>query len=87
MGSSFKKAIFEEHVQESLVGWAQKVKRRKAFRAGSNEGSVSSSVEIKDRPSVEIQTQKLLDTQKDSLMEEGKAGGLLELNGITKDAS
>lgn len=73
MGSSFKKAIFEEHVQESLVGWAQKVKKRRGFRAG-NDGSVSSSVEMKDRPSAELQTRTLLDKQKDSLMEEGRAG-------------
>lgn len=81
MGSSFKKAIFEEHVQESLVGWAQKVKRRKAVRGG-NEGSVvsSSPVEPTDRPSPEIQMQKLLGKEKGSLMEEGRAGPS-ELNG------
>lgn len=28
MGSSFKKAVFEEHVQVGLTGWAQKVKKR-----------------------------------------------------------
>lgn len=39
MGSSFKGAIFEDHVQESLVGWANKVKGRKKVRVSSNEGS------------------------------------------------
>ncbi|XP_024022269.1 MLO-like protein 1 [Morus notabilis] len=42
MGSSFKKAIFEEHVQVGLVGWAQKVKRKKGLKAaadGSGSGS------------------------------------------------
>ncbi|KAM0947245.1 hypothetical protein DsansV1_C08g0084101 [Dioscorea sansibarensis] len=36
MGSSFKKAIFDEHVQEGLVGWAQKIKKRKA-KGGSSK--------------------------------------------------
>ncbi|XP_019161684.1 PREDICTED: MLO-like protein 1 [Ipomoea nil] len=31
MGSSFKKAIFQEHIQEGLVGWAKKARRRAAF--------------------------------------------------------
>ena len=42
MGSSFKKAIFDEHVQVGLVGWAQKVKRKKGLKAavdGSGSGS------------------------------------------------
>ncbi|XP_050363358.1 MLO-like protein 1 [Argentina anserina] len=48
MGSSFKKAIFEDHVQVGLVGWAQKVKKKKAAEAdasgsGSGSGSVQAS--------------------------------------------
>ncbi|XP_015577753.2 MLO-like protein 1 isoform X1 [Ricinus communis] len=40
MGSSFKKAIFDEHVQAGLVGWAQKAKRKKkASTDGSNQAS------------------------------------------------
>ncbi|CAL9175039.1 MLO-like protein 1 [Musa acuminata AAA Group] len=35
MGSYFKKAIFDEHVQEGLVGWAEKVKKRKGLRIGN----------------------------------------------------
>ncbi|KAF5954527.1 hypothetical protein HYC85_007383 [Camellia sinensis] len=38
MGTSFKKAIFDEHVQVGLVGWAQKV-RKKQLKAATN-GSV-----------------------------------------------
>ncbi|KAL6217256.1 hypothetical protein ACLB2K_010473 [Fragaria x ananassa] len=49
MGSSFKKAIFDEHVQVGLVGWAQKVKKKKAAAAadasGSGSGSGSGSVQ------------------------------------------
>lgn len=48
MGSSFKKAIFDDHVQVGLVGWAQKVKKKKAAAAdasgsGSGSGSVPAS--------------------------------------------
>ena len=39
MGSSFKKAIFDEHVQVGLVGWAQKVKKRKGLRAAADASS------------------------------------------------
>lgn len=35
MGSSYKKAIFEEHVQAGLVGWAEKVKRKKGLKAAA----------------------------------------------------
>ena len=31
MGTSFKKEIFEEHVQVGLIGWAEKVKKRKGL--------------------------------------------------------
>ncbi|XP_058094415.1 MLO-like protein 1 isoform X2 [Magnolia sinica] len=33
MGSSFKKVIFDEHVQEGLVGWVEKVKKKEAMKA------------------------------------------------------
>lgn len=70
MGSFFKKAIFDEHVQEGLLGWAQKVKQKKALRAakgqdGSNQAGKS------DGSSTSIQLQKI--GQRDSLMEEGDA--------------
>jgi mlo protein len=47
MGSFFKKEIFDEHVQQGLVGWAQKAKKRKGLKesngamagAGSTNGS------------------------------------------------
>ncbi|XP_056172635.1 MLO-like protein 15 [Syzygium oleosum] len=50
MGTSFKKAIFDEHIQEGLVGWARHAKKNKNLRktatggpsvqTGSKEGSV-----------------------------------------------
>ncbi|KAE9463720.1 hypothetical protein C3L33_04420, partial [Rhododendron williamsianum] len=43
MGSTFKKSIFEEHVQVGLVGWAQKVKKKKAANNGSRDGNSSST--------------------------------------------
>lgn len=44
MGSSFKKAIFEEHIQEGLVGWARSAKKNKALRNAANaNGSGSGS--------------------------------------------
>lgn len=43
MGSSFKKAIFEEHVQVGIVGWAEKVRRKKDTKAAKGESTQSSS--------------------------------------------
>ncbi|XXG89548.1 hypothetical protein AAC387_Pa12g1524 [Persea americana] len=37
MGTSFKKAIFDGHVQEGLVRWAQKAKERKGVIADSRD--------------------------------------------------
>ncbi|XVE62438.1 hypothetical protein DITRI_Ditri06bG0118300 [Diplodiscus trichospermus] len=48
MGSSFKKAIFEEHVQVGLVGWAQKAKKKKGLKA--SEGAAQANRE--EHPSV-----------------------------------
>ncbi|XVF29970.1 hypothetical protein REPUB_Repub16aG0017100 [Reevesia pubescens] len=39
MGSSYKKAIFEEHIREGLVGWARKAKKNNkgnAFKRSAN---------------------------------------------------
>ena len=57
MGSSFKKAIFDEHVQVGLVGWAQKVKKKKALKVAT-EGAAQASTE--ERPSVAIQMGRVL---------------------------
>ncbi|XP_077227240.1 MLO-like protein 1 [Tasmannia lanceolata] len=67
MGSSFKKAIFEEHVQVGLVGWAQKVKNRRGSKANSNGRDGSSEV----GSVTGIQLQKV--GQRESSMEEGIA--------------
>ncbi|KAJ0969381.1 hypothetical protein J5N97_022258 [Dioscorea zingiberensis] len=65
MGSSFKKAIFDEHVQEGLVGWAQKIKKRKAKAGSSKSESMEGTV-------TGIQMMKH-DVQEQPLMEEVKA--------------
>lgn len=41
MGSHFKRAIFNEHVQEGIVGWAQKAKK-KGVRGETQSGQGSS---------------------------------------------
>lgn len=53
MGSHFKRAIFNEHVQERIAGWQQKIKNKKGQKAenqsgqgSSHEGSSSSSAGI-----------------------------------------
>lgn len=69
MGSSFKKAVFEEHIQEGLVGWAQKARRRKAAANG-----FSSQVGHKESPSVEMK-KVLLESDSATKTEKDKADG------------
>ncbi|KAG9445778.1 hypothetical protein H6P81_011906 [Aristolochia fimbriata] len=72
MGSRFKKVIFDEHIREGLVGWAQKIKKRKELEAAN--GRVGST-ETGDKSSMGIQLQKMED--RESRMEEG----ITETNG------
>lgn len=39
MGSSFKKSIFDEHIQEGLVGWAKQAKKNMGLRKAAAKGS------------------------------------------------
>ncbi|VVA26037.1 PREDICTED: MLO [Prunus dulcis] len=59
MGSSFKKAIFEEHIQEGLIGWARSAKRNKPLRrADPKEACVTvneSSVEVGTTGEIELE--------------------------------
>ncbi|XP_043706194.1 MLO-like protein 1 isoform X2 [Telopea speciosissima] len=68
MGSSFNKAIFDDHIQEGLVGWAQKARKNKGSRPPANG---SSHVNSKDGSKEGLQLGKV--TQKESAMEEGRA--------------
>ncbi|XP_011085086.1 MLO-like protein 1 [Sesamum indicum] len=51
MGSSFNRAIFEEHIQEKLTGWAQKAKRNYKGQRKAMGGAGSSQVGNKESPS------------------------------------
>lgn len=71
MGSYFKKAIFYEHVQEGLLGWAQKVKKRKAGKLGNGLTKTNES-EDQSLMLVEMQSQ---DRQRTEInIEEGRPG-------------
>lgn len=41
MGSEFKRAIFDEHIQAGVLGWAKKVKQKKALKTPSNASDKS----------------------------------------------
>ncbi|XP_062101336.1 MLO-like protein 1 [Humulus lupulus] len=54
MGTSYKKAIFEERMQVGIVNWAQKVKKKKGLKAaivGSGAGSGPGSGSTPGQPS------------------------------------
>ncbi|KAI5018582.1 hypothetical protein ZWY2020_043470 [Hordeum vulgare] len=62
MGSFYKKEIFNEHVQQGVLGWAQKAKMKKGFKksngAAESTGAVNSAgpsakVEMMKRPARE----------------------------------
>ncbi|KAK9162685.1 hypothetical protein Syun_003587 [Stephania yunnanensis] len=87
MGSQFKKAVFEEHVQEGLVGWAQKARKKKGLRtaangsttqSGSNGGS--SAVGSGDGSSVGIQLGKVLAARGTKVEEENAEQPEIPLN-------
>ncbi|TYG95381.1 hypothetical protein ES288_A11G262900v1 [Gossypium darwinii] len=46
MGSMFNKAIFEDHVQASLLGWAKKVKKKKALKQATELAAESTPSEV-----------------------------------------
>ncbi|KAK8589917.1 hypothetical protein V6N13_088721 [Hibiscus sabdariffa] len=47
MGSSFNKAIFDDHVQASLLGWAKKVKKKQALKLAA-QASPSGRIRTED---------------------------------------
>ncbi|KAL5226822.1 hypothetical protein ABZP36_015087 [Zizania latifolia] len=53
MGTFFKKEIFDEHVQQSIVGWAQKAKKRKGLKDGS--GSTAGPTDGSSQPSSRLE--------------------------------
>ncbi|KAJ0091849.1 hypothetical protein Patl1_27141 [Pistacia atlantica] len=69
MGSSFKKAIFDEHIHDGLVGWARLAKKKKTTRNAATESS-KVGLHKEDSPAL-IQLGKL---GKTSVMEGSNAG-------------
>ena len=43
MGSCYKKEIFNEHVQQGVLGWAQKVKVRKGLTRAASKAEPTSN--------------------------------------------
>ncbi|TXG72955.1 hypothetical protein EZV62_001534 [Acer yangbiense] len=74
MGSSFKKQVFDEHIQEGLVGWAKQAKKntvlRKDAAANGNRNGSSSQVSHKeDSPLMALQLPTLVGDKGSSAME------------------
>lgn len=70
MGSHFKKAIFDEHVQEGLVGWAEKVKQKKGWRGSFKGRSHAANTDGSSSTGIQMLPNK---AEKESAMEEGNA--------------
>ncbi|OAY76249.1 MLO-like protein 1 [Ananas comosus] len=64
MGSTFKKAIFDEHVQEGLVGWAQKAKKRRGKNVVAGEGVPMRSLGDHQEATSEKGTAKLIQEER-----------------------
>lgn len=60
MGSTFKKTIFEEHIQQSLLCWAQKAKRRGRRK---NQLSMGSSIGSENSLLGRLQSQELIQVE------------------------
>ncbi|XP_039006152.1 MLO-like protein 1 [Hibiscus syriacus] len=69
MGSSFNKAIFDEDVQASLLGWAKKVKKKQALKLATQAKASERplmSMQIEDDAKSEASTAKEDDPEKGS---------------------
>ena len=74
MGSSFKKAIFEEHIQEGLVGWAQTAKKNRGLRKAANGSTTTTTTHASSQMSPKETTPLAIQMSEVSAMEEGNAG-------------
>ncbi|ERN20156.1 hypothetical protein AMTRI_Chr06g201430 [Amborella trichopoda] len=72
MGTTFKKAIFDEHVQQGLLGWAQKVKNRKIkpSKGNSREGSVAGAASCSRRAQANVSVEGIQLLKKDDKKQE-----------------
>ena len=73
MGSSFKKAIFDEHVQEGLVGWAKQAKKKTVLRKAANESTHNQVVHREESPLIQMAKAG----PKKTAMEENKSGEIV----------
>ncbi|GJN14432.1 hypothetical protein PR202_gb01258 [Eleusine coracana subsp. coracana] len=55
MGSCYKKEIFNEHVQQGVLGWAQKVRMKKGLKGTLSKAGESTSNSDSAGPSVKIE--------------------------------
>ncbi|KAK3030885.1 hypothetical protein RJ639_037235 [Escallonia herrerae] len=75
MGSTFKKAIFEEHIQEGLVGWAQKARDRGLRRPAANGSSQVGPRESSQSHHVLQMTEIVGEEKEEAALKESNAGG------------
>ena len=54
MGTYYKKAIFDEHMQAGVIDWAQKVKKKRLKADASNGRSGQGSSNNGSTPGVEL---------------------------------
>lgn len=58
MGSCYKKEIFNEYVQQGVLGWAQKVKMRKGLKGAATQAESTINADSSAGPSVKIEMAK-----------------------------
>ncbi|XVE55021.1 hypothetical protein DITRI_Ditri03aG0127600 [Diplodiscus trichospermus] len=63
MGSSYKKAIFEEHIHEGLVGWAQKAKKKNKGNAPKMSSNGSSQVGPKEESPLVLEMAEVVEKE------------------------
>ena len=80
MGSSYKKAIFEEQIHEGLVGWARMAKKNKGLRKAANGSTTTtttnpgSTTHASSQMNPKGTTPMAIQMSEVSAMEEGNAG-------------
>ncbi|XP_050203502.1 MLO-like protein 1 [Mercurialis annua] len=75
MGSSFKKSIFEEHIQTGLVGWAKQAKKKTVLRKAAN-----GSAQVGHRESSHGSVELSIAGSKDLVMDEQNAADSMHTN-------
>ena len=78
MGSSFKIAIFDEHIQKGLVGWAKKAKQKTGFKRNANGHNQVGPKEEASHPPPAVQLTQVVKMDQDQDQEdaEGKKGNV-----------